>query len=131
MSISYCSRCRQDKDISNFTLGNRVYKTCQYCRDNCNRSKKKNPPQTKISEKHKDDDDYKRCILCTIHKHKDEFKGKHKAYVKTCQDCRKRSSKRCEHGKHKHACKACGTYKYISKKNQIEEEEFIDVSNAL
>jgi hypothetical protein len=127
MSVSYCSRCRQDKDIIHFTKGKRIYKTCQYCRVNCNKSRNPKTPQTKISEKHKEDEEYIKCKLCTVHKSKDQFKGKYKDYVTTCIDCRKRSSKRCEHGKHKHACKECGTYKYISKKKQIEEDEFIEV----
>ena len=63
-----------------------------------------------------------KCTMCRKHQNIDEFKGLRERKVKTCKMCRARASKRCEHGKHKHACKTCGTYKYISvKKNKVKD----------
>ena len=56
-----------------------------------------------------------KCMMCRKVQMYEEFYGLRNRRVKTCKTCRAKSSRRCEHGKHKHACKECGTYKYKSK----------------
>lgn len=69
-----------------------------------------------------------KCSMCGKVQMYEEFYGLRNRRVKTCKTCRRKYSRRCEHGKHKHACKECGTYKYIpkSKRDKTNVKDLVD-----
>lgn len=124
----HCSRCKRHKKEDDFSLNKRgkLYKICEKCRSNCNRSRPLKGTKKGLTYVHKDDPNYKACGLCGHYKQHCEFVGI-KGVVKTCAKCRKSVRRRCEHDKNKYACKQCGTYRYIPKAvREAKEKERLE-----